>query len=133
MKKIDIKLKLSAGQKEIFSKRLLENRRLLFILLVGAVVIYTFNIVYKKAFVEVNFIEYASIDNPDSAYKEGAALDKIMQGIKDKEANQEKGRGASGKDPFNFAPEAGTDATTQPQATADSNPAAPVLTPRHAD
>jgi hypothetical protein len=137
MKKMNIKLKLSAEQKNNYSKWLLENRRLVFILFLGIVVIYTFNIVYNKAFVEVSFIEYPVVDNAGSTYKEKTALDEIMQSLKEKQANEEKGRSDSGKDPFNFAPGATTTsgAATLPvnAAGADNQEEGGALMPRHAD
>lgn len=121
MKKMKLGFKLSAERKERLAKRLLENRRLFFLVLCGGLLVYSFNLVYRKAYVEVNYIQYEPEGNAFVASRESLTLGKIMQNIETRAKALEADKGRSFPDPFNYKQEtaAPTKEISAPAAPAD--------------
>lgn len=100
MKKIRINLKLSDGRKKAIFSKILQNRGLLFLVFWGALLVYSFNVVYNKAYIDVNYVNYEGSSDFIGTYREGSILEKIMQNIKKRETNLENNKDKTYKDPF---------------------------------
>jgi len=110
-KPLKLELRLSPERKELIFKRLLENRGLLFLIFFGVVLVYSFNLIYKKTFVEVNYIEYEPTADTAAAFlREGATLGKIAKTAETRRSDLEASKVKRYSDPFNFA--SGADAGT---------------------
>lgn len=96
-------LRITEERKNMLLNKLLDNSRLFFIMFTGAVLIYSFNMLFEKAYIELNYISY-----PDSAsssinfYQESSTLGRIMEDIEERKDNLKAGNGKKYKDPFNF-------------------------------
>jgi hypothetical protein len=98
---LNLRFKLDDEQKKKIVAKLVKNRRLFFILFLGGVTVYSFNVIFRKAYVEINYIQYPVQTNKLSS-KESTMLDEIIRNIKEREA--ERGMVAEQKyaDPFSF-------------------------------
>lgn len=124
MKNVKINLKLNDEQKKEFARKLVRNKQLFFIVLVGILLVYSFNVIYKKAFIDINFIEYADDSNIAGNHQESITLEKIIQNIEDRKSNLEKSREKKYKDPFNYQGET-ADVNTKTSTEIKNNNAAP--------
>jgi len=102
MKNIKIDLRLTDEQKRQLPRKLLKSKRLIFIVCVGLFSVYAFNIVYRKAYVEIKYVEYEAGTGLASTRQEGVALERIMQKMDAKKANLEQAREKEYKDPFEY-------------------------------
>lgn len=95
-------LKLTEELKQKISGILFKNLRLFFIIFLGAVSIYSFNIIFKKAYVEINYIQYPVNTNALFDGKEKSMLEKITQSIEDRKNNLANLGNKQYVDPFSF-------------------------------
>ncbi len=101
-----LEFSLSAEHKEMLCKRLLENRGLLFLVFFGVFLVLSFNLIYNKAFVEVNYIEYEpTADTAASFLQESATLGKIAKTVEARRSDLEASKAKRYSDPFNYASE----------------------------
>jgi hypothetical protein len=100
MKKIRINLKLNDEQKKAIFNKLLQHRRLFFLVFWGALLVYSFNLLYNKAYIDVNFANYEGSSDFIGTYREGSTLEKIMQNIEKRKTNLENNKSKIYKDPF---------------------------------
>lgn len=105
MKKIRINLKLSDEQKKAVFNKLLQSRGLFFLLFWGVLLVYSFNVLYNKAYIDVNFSNHEGSSDFVGAYREGSTLEKIMQNIEKRKINLEDNKNKTYKDPFISADE----------------------------
>jgi len=115
-KKFNVKLsdlKITAEQKKKIAGMLLHNMRLLFLVFLGAVAFY-FSVVFKKAFTEINDVQYPAYKSvfADSGGK--SMLEKATQNIEDRKKNLESLKDKHYIDPFSFR----DDATSSKQTSA---------------
>jgi len=75
------KIKIEKCHLDDLSGKLLRNRRLIFIVVFGALLIYVFNFIYKKTYIETSFIEYSVCNNNIVMGREGVTLKKITDDI----------------------------------------------------
>lgn len=102
IKKINLSFKLTQEHRKLILKKFLANGRLLFILFWGMLFIYFFNIVYKKAYIELDFIQYAQDTSFMNTYQQSLMLEKIMQNIGTYKENVETGKIKKYNDPFDY-------------------------------
>lgn len=104
-KKLDIKIDLkhiqiSQAQKKGFLKLMLRNMRLVFIVFLGAVSIYSFDVIFKKAYLEINYVRYAVTSSVITASKSKAQLEEVIANIEKRRQNIEQIESKQYQDPF---------------------------------
>lgn len=104
-------LKLTGEYKQKLVSLLIENLRLFFLIFLGAITIYSFNIIFKKAYVEINYIQYAEYKNALVDSKGKAMLEKITQHIEERKKNLENIGNKKYIDPFSFRDDANSGGT----------------------
>lgn len=117
MKNININLRFTDEQKREIPGKLLKSKRLIFILCVGVFLVYAFNIVYRKAYVEIKYVEYEAGTGLASTRREGAALERIMQRMDAKETNVINAQEMEYEDPFEYQDAAGSAPLAEEAAT----------------
>lgn len=95
-------LKITEEQRRKYSAMLLKNRRLCFIIFLGAVSIYSFNIIFKKAYVEINYVQYPVESGVMSEIKGKTTLGEIIKNIKENQSNLAAIESKQYIDPFSF-------------------------------
>jgi hypothetical protein len=125
MRKIDIKkLKNIRISKEGLSKILhafLSYRRLLFIIFWGAILIYSFDILYKKVYIDIQFIDYGYVSSP-RVNKEMNVLNRISEDIETRFAKRQNIKNNTYRDPFKYSGDAVSGSGLQSEAVNnDSN------------
>jgi hypothetical protein len=105
MKKIDIKkLKSFRINKKVFLRFLgliARYKRLIFIIFWGIILIYSFNILYKKVYIDIQFIGYDNI-RYSSTGKEMSILGRISSDIESRHKKQQEIKDNFYRDPFKF-------------------------------
>jgi hypothetical protein len=81
---------------------LLKKRGLLFVVFWGIILIYSFNIIYKKAYIDINFIAYPYYENFTAINKENITLRKITEDMDSRKENLKNIEKKTYRDPFNF-------------------------------
>lgn len=107
MKKVHLKikggdLKITDEQKRKYSAVLLKNRRLFFIIFLGAVSVYSFNIIFKKAYVEINYVQFPVESGAIGESKSKTTLGKIIKNIEDNQGDLAAIESKQYTDPFSF-------------------------------
>lgn len=119
MRKIDIKkLKNIRMSKKGLFKLLnvaLSYRRLLFIIFWGAILIYSFNILYKKVYIDIQFIDYSFVNGP-RVNKEMNALNRISEDIEDRSEKMQSVKKNIYRDPFKYSGNIASDSDLQSEA-----------------
>ena len=104
MKKITLKIKFNKKNFKKILSRIFYCKRLFFIMFFGVLLIFTFDIVYKNAFLNVEYIDYTEDDNfiiTDGKIN-NVNLNRVLKNIdKDKEKIRTK-INKEYKDPFGF-------------------------------
>lgn len=80
---------------------LLSQRRFFFILFWGIVLVYSFNILYKKAYIDIQFISY-DYGRYSGISKEKSVLGKITEDIDFRLSRQKEIEHMKYRDPFDF-------------------------------
>ncbi|MDD3006627.1 MAG: hypothetical protein PHX30_03550 [Candidatus Pacebacteria bacterium] len=107
IKKINFNFKLSdikitdEIKKKIFGT-LERNLRLILLVFVGVTTIYSFNIIFKKAYVEIVYIQYPGYKNTIIEGKDKTMLEEIIQVIGDRKENLANSENKLYADPFSF-------------------------------
>lgn len=78
------------------------NLRLFLLIFLGVMTIYSFDIIFKKAYVEINYIQYPPYTNTIIEGKEKTMLEKITQSIVAREKNLAELDKKYYTDPFSF-------------------------------
>lgn len=98
----NIKIKMNSQRTNAFLVQILKKRRLIFIMVFGVSLLYSFNLIYKKAYVDINFIDYpVEIENLTIG-KEDVALTKIIEALDRREKNMENLQTKTYRNPFVF-------------------------------
>jgi len=93
-------LKLSEEKKKQIVAVIIKNGRLFLVIFIGSVAVYSFNVIYKKAYIDINFVQF----NPVTA-KISSDNETLEDVIKDIEARQDNLKVIDEKkyeDPFSF-------------------------------
>ena len=104
-------LKLTGEYKKKLVGLLIKNLRLFFLVFLGAITIYSFNIIFKKAYVEINYIQYAEYRNALADTKGRTMLEKITQSIEERKKSLENVGDKHYIDPFSFRDDANSEKT----------------------
>lgn len=98
----NIKIKMNSQRASALLMQILKKRRLIFITILGASLLFSFNLIYKKAYVDINFIDYpVEIENLTIG-KEDVALTKIIEALDRREKNMENLQTKTYRNPFVF-------------------------------
>ncbi|MDD3190912.1 MAG: hypothetical protein PHI66_04470 [Candidatus Pacebacteria bacterium] len=96
------KIKIDKSHLDDLTGKLLRNRRLIFIVVFGALLIYVFNFIYKKTYIETSFIEYSICDDNILMSREGVTLKKITDDIEGRQSAIIAKSKKTFRDPFSF-------------------------------
>ena len=107
MKNINFNVKLSDIRiTDEFKKRIFgileRNLRLIMLIFVGVTTIYSFNIIFKKAYVEIVYIQYPGYTNTIIEGREKTMLEDIIQVINNRKKNLAELGDKHYTDPFSF-------------------------------
>lgn len=89
--------------REKIASAVLRSRGLIFLIIFGFATVYSFDLLYKKVYIDPNFIQYSPNVDFLSVNRENATLEKIMGKINEREENLKNVAWKKYKDPFNFA------------------------------
>lgn len=95
-------IKIDKEKIRAFYHKIFQNRGLFFVIFWGIVSIYSFNIIYKKAYIEITFVEYPVYDGFLNINKETVTLRKITDNIDAREDVFENAKNQEYEDPFTF-------------------------------
>lgn len=106
-KKLDIKLDLknihiSEEQRKGALRLFLHNIRLISIIFLGAVSIYSFNVIFKKAYLEINYIQYPVANSVITASKSKVQLEEVIANMAKRKQDVETIEGKQYQDPFSY-------------------------------
>lgn len=101
----NLKLKVTREQRDQFCLKLFKSRRLFFLCVLGMAMVYAFNLLYNKAYVEINYVEYPTRVEAVNVRRENAALDEIMKKVEERARNLQLLAGKTYGDPFDFKKE----------------------------
>lgn len=138
MKKIKIKFDQNSVRKILIAT--IKYKRLLFIIFFGALLIFTFNTIYKNAYFNINYIDYAEVENFEiSEGRKNAMLKKVIENIDHRKQLTPDEKNENHRNPFDFNDfenfdsnsddddEIGEDENNNP----DALPTEPFASPRH--
>ncbi len=98
-------IKIDKEKIRVFYRKIFQNRGLFFVIFWGIILIYSFNIIYKKAYIEITFVEYPVYDGFLNINKETVTLRKITDNIEAREDVFENAKNQEYEDPFTFREE----------------------------
>lgn len=98
-----IKIKFSRDNIERIIRLFIGQKRLFIVLFFGILLIYTFNVIYKNAYFNINYIVYTeSEDFVIKGKRIDITLKRVMEDIGNREKRINQVAGKTYKDPFSF-------------------------------
>lgn len=114
MNKIDIKaikkLKLSKGDVSRIFLFVSDHRRLMFMIFWGMILVYSFEVLYKKVYIEIQFIDYSHTESAGVG-REMTTLNKISEGIDARREIRLRAKDKTYRDPFKYAGDTALDSS----------------------
>ena len=107
---LNIEFKVTEVHKKKVAALLFRNARLMFLIFLGAVTIYSFNVVFKKAYVDINYIQYPMYTTALGDGSIQPRLDKIMEDIEKRKGNAQALADKRYADPFAYRDEVAEEA-----------------------
>jgi hypothetical protein len=102
---LNIEFKVTEERKKKIAALLFRNARLFFLIFLGLVTIYSFNVVFKKAYVDINYIQYPAYTTALGDGSIQPKLDKIMEVIEKRAGKAQAMADKEYADPFNYRDE----------------------------
>ncbi len=104
MKRIKLKFKLNKKSFKKAANLVLEQKRLFFILFCGALLVYTFNIIYQNVYFKINYHSYSVEDNFTAEERRirDVMIKRVMKDIEKRKEERSKGVEKIYKNPFRF-------------------------------
>lgn len=126
---LNLELKITEEQKKKAVAVLFKNARLIFLVFLGVVTIYSFDVVFKKAYVDINYIQYPVYTNALGDNSIQPKLEKILGIIEARKNNLSALEAKEYPDPFSYrddkvAKQVPADAEEGEETTGESDPAA---------
>jgi len=101
MRKIKIKFNKDSI-KNVF-KSFVKYKRLFFIIFFGALLIFTFDVIYKNVYFNINYIDYVELESfENSEIKKNIILEKVIKNIDDRNRAAGKIIDKKYRDPFSY-------------------------------
>jgi hypothetical protein len=91
---------------------IIRRKRIFFILFFGALLIYTFDVVYKNVYLNIRYVDYSGSFSVSDIKRESVVIKKILRDIKRKDERIKSGVSKHYEDPFNFKSSTAKDVDT---------------------
>jgi hypothetical protein len=88
------------------------RKRIFFILFFGALLIYTFDVMYKNVYLNIRYVDYSGSFSTSDIKRESIVVKKILRDIKRKDERIKSGVSKHYEDPFNFKSSTAKDVDT---------------------